>query len=184
MKYVAVVFANGPSYGLSDTVRLCAGHFLRSIIKNLYILQSQDDKAYIRQNVLNCLIDPSLSIRHAAGSIISSILTVITLDTWPELLSALFSMMKSEDYNYLESCMNCLSSITEDCALQLDSNKVGRPLNDLVPQFILLLHHSSDVIRLLATKCLRNIIDIEPQALTIRLNDYLQVYNSSIHKYE
>ncbi|KAK8798768.1 hypothetical protein WA158_007852 [Blastocystis sp. Blastoise] len=173
LQYLSFIFAYGDQANLGESTRLVCGYYLKTTLKSLFVVQKPETKIYIKSCILNCLISNSPAIRNAAGTVVSVLLTIITLDTWPELLQGLYEMIKSQDETILTSCMNCFSQITEDCALQLDSDLVGRPLNTLVPQFLLFFQHPNEQIRLLAVKCMRNIIDIEPQALTMNLSLYL-----------
>ena len=134
-----------------------------------------NNKQYIRNCVLQALIEPNYQIRNAAGVIISQIVTVGTLEAWPELLPSLMDLLKSNDVNCIITSLSCLSKMMEDDIYAFDSDKVGNPLNQLIPMFLSFFTHSNEEVVFHSVCCMRFTIDAMPNALLVNMNNYLQV---------
>ena len=65
--------------------------------------------------------------------------------------------------------------ICEDSAEELNSEELGRPLNQLVPMLLALFSHPKDSFRVTALKCMNHLIQLSPQALLLNMDAYLQV---------
>lgn len=65
--------------------------------------------------------------------------------------------------------------ICEDSAQELNSEELGRPLNQLVPMLLALFSHPKDSFRVTALKCMNNLIQLSPQALLLNMDAYLEV---------
>lgn len=68
-----------------------------------------------------------------------------------------------------------LRQICEDSAKELDSEELGRPLNELVPMLLALFSHPKDSFRVTALKCINSLISLGPQALVLNMDAYLEV---------
>ena len=154
---------------------MIAGFTLKSCIKFFYGNESQNDKQFIRNCVLQALIDPNYQIRNAAGVIISQIVVVGTLEAWPDLLPALTDLLKSNDANYIITSLSCLSKMMEDDIFAFDSDKVGNPLNNLIPIFLSFFTNENEEVVYHSVCCMRFTIDAMPNALLVNMNNYLQV---------
>lgn len=65
--------------------------------------------------------------------------------------------------------------ICEDSAGELNSEELGRPLNQLVPMLLALFAHPKDSFRVSALKCMNSLISLSPQALVVNMDAYLEV---------
>lgn len=175
MKYAVYIFAFGDKFNLNVQCRVIAGFTLKSCIKFFYPDESPMDKQYIRNSVLQGLVDPNFQIRNAAGVIISQIVTVGNLESWPELIPALMNLLKSNDDNYIITGLSCLSKVMEDDIYAFDSDKVGNPLNELIPMFLSFFTNNNEEIVFHSVSCMRFTIDAMPNALLVNMNNYLQV---------
>lgn len=155
--------------------RVIAGFTLKSCIKYLYNNETPEHKQYIRNSVLQALIDSNYQIRNAAGVIICQIVMVGTLEGWPELLPSLVELLKSNNTDFIIASLSCLSMIMEDDIYAFDSERVGYPLNDLVPMFLSFFTNENEEIVYHSVCCMRFTIDAMPNALLVNMNNYLQV---------
>lgn len=65
--------------------------------------------------------------------------------------------------------------ICEDSARELESEELGRPLNQLVPMLLALFSHPKDSFRVMALTCVNSLISLSPQALLLNMDAYLEV---------
>lgn len=65
--------------------------------------------------------------------------------------------------------------ICEDSAQELNSEELGRPLNQLVPMLLHLFSHPKDSFRVMALTCINSLIPMSPQALLLNMDAYLEV---------
>ncbi|CAN0556718.1 unnamed protein product, partial [Ectocarpus sp. 8 AP-2014] len=64
--------------------------------------------------------------------------------------------------------------ICEDSARELESEELGRPLNQLVPMLLALFSHPKDSFRVMALTCVNSLISLSPQALLLNMDAYLE----------
>ncbi|CAN0438037.1 unnamed protein product, partial [Hapterophycus canaliculatus] len=64
--------------------------------------------------------------------------------------------------------------ICEDSAEDLNSEELGRPLNQLVPMLLALFSHPTDSFRVMALACINSLISLSPQALLLSMDAYLE----------
>lgn len=160
---------------LPNNVRIIAGFTLKSCLKFLFTTISAEDQNYVRECILNTLIDSNNQLRNAAGVLITQLVTITSLASWPNLLPSLTQLLKSEDPNYIITSLSCLSKLMEDDIYGLDCAEVGYPLNDLIPMFLTFFQHPNEEIVFHSVNCMRFSIDAMPQALLVNMNQYLQV---------
>ena len=160
---------------LPSNVRIIAGYTLKSCLKLLFDHDSNDSKAYIRSCVLNTLIDPNNQIRNAAGVLITQLVTISGLESWPDLLPALLQLLKSDNQDYIITSLSCLSKLMEDNIYELDSAKVTHPLNELIPLFLSFFQCPNEEIIYHSVNCMRFSIDAMPNALLVNMDNYIHV---------
>ena len=175
LKYILYIFVYGNNYDINEGSRVIAGYTLKSCIKFLYGEEDEQSKAYIRNGLIQSLIDPSIAIRNASGVVISQLMLVIQLSNWPELLPALMELLNSSDENYIITALSCLSKMMEDDIFSFDDSKLGNPLNTLIPRFLSFFTNANRDIVYHSVRCMRFTIDSMSNALLSYMNDYLQV---------
>ncbi|KNB41741.1 transportin [Blastocystis sp. subtype 4] len=173
LKYIVFIFAFGDKMSLPSNVRIIAGYTLKSCLKLLFDHDSNDSKAYIRSCVLNTLIDPNNQIRNAAGVLITQLVTISGLESWPDLLPALLQLLKSDNQDYIITSLSCLSKLMEDNIYELDSAKVNHPLNELIPLFLSFFQCPNEEIIYHSVNCMRFSIDAMPNALLVNMDNYI-----------
>ena len=80
--------------------------------------------------------------------------------------------MREENYFHIDKNdnMNDLH-----CFYAFDSDKVGNPLNELIPMFLSFFTNNNEEIVFHSVSCMRFTIDAMPNALLVNMNNYLQV---------
>lgn len=63
----------------------------------------------------------------------------------------------------------------EDDIFAFDSDKVGNPLNNLIPIFLSFFTNENEEVVYHSVCCMRFTIDAMPNALLVNMNNYLQV---------
>lgn len=169
------IFAHGDKANLQTNVRIIAGFTLKSCLKFLFNDVTAEEKAYIRSSILSTLIDPNQQIRNAAGVLIAQLITVSSLESWPELMPALMEMLKSNNQDYIITALSCLSKMMEDNVYELDTPAVNYPLNTLIPMFLQFFQCPNEEIVYHSVNCMRFTIDTMPNALLVNMDNYLHV---------
>ena len=160
---------------LPYNVRIIAGFTLKSCLKFLFNTVSAEDQSYVRSCILNTLVDSNNQLRNAAGVLITQLVTVTSLASWPDLLPSLIQLLKSDNIDYIITSLSCLSKLMEDDIYGMDCAEVGYPLNELIPMFLAFFQHSNEDIVFHSVNCMRFSIDAMPEALLVNMNTYLQV---------
>eukprot|EP00903_Cladosiphon_okamuranus_P010633 g10055.t1 len=163
-----------PSPQVDERLRQLAGLVLKNLVKSTFKRLEPQAQAIIRERVLLAARDPSQVLRHTAGSVVTSIVSATRLSQWPELLPALVGMLESGDVGLGDGALNALVKICEDSAQELNSEELGRPLNQLVPMLLHLFSHPKDSFRVAALKCINSLIPMSPQALLLNMDAYLE----------
>ncbi|TRZ01377.1 hypothetical protein DNTS_034929 [Danionella cerebrum] len=109
------------------------------------------------------------------------------LQTWPELLPQLCTMLNSEDYNtcevsalllctvfHTQGSFGALQKICEDSSELLDSDALNRPLNVMIPKFLQFFKHCSPKIRSHAVACVNQFIIGRAQALMDNIDPFIE----------
>lgn len=73
------------------------------------------------------------------------------------------------------ACFAIRVQICEDSAQELNSEELGRPLNQLVPILLGQFSHPKDSFRVTALKCINSLISLSSQALLLNMDAYLEV---------
>ncbi|CAN0143401.1 unnamed protein product, partial [Laminaria digitata] len=159
---------------VGEELRQLAGLVLKNLVKTAFKRLAPDAQAIVRERVLLAARDPSQALRHTAGSVVTTIVSTTRLSEWPELLPALVGMLESGDAGLGDGALNALLKICEDSAEELNSEELGRPLNQLVPMLLALFAHPKDSFRVSALKCMNSLISLSPQALLVNMDAYLE----------
>ena len=114
-------------------------------------------------------------IRNAAGVLITQLVTISGLESWPDLLPALLQLLKSDNQDYIITSLSCLSKLMEDNIYELDSAKVNHPLNELIPLFLSFFQCPNEEIIYHSVNCMRFSIDAMPNALLVNMDNYIHV---------
>ncbi|CAB1119753.1 unnamed protein product [Ectocarpus sp. CCAP 1310/34] len=163
-----------PSAQVDERLRQLAGLVLKNLVKTTFKSLEPQAQAIIRERVLLGARDPSQVLRHTAGSVVTTVVSSTRLSEWPELLPALVGMLESEDPGLGDGALNTLVKICEDSARELESEELGRPLNQLVPMLLALFSHPKDSFRVMALTCVNSLISLSPQALLLNMDAYLE----------
>ncbi len=159
----------------AESARMLAGILLKNNIKDGWGLMTVPAQTFFRNQILTCLSDPNEAMRKTVASIIVTIVIKGDLANWPTLLPSLVQGIESNDLPLMDGAFRTLTLISEDCPYDLDKESLGRPLNFLIPKFIILLKSTQENIRNYAIRCLNQFIVVSPPALLVNMDKFLQV---------
>ncbi|MEQ2241733.1 Transportin-2 [Ilyodon furcidens] len=157
-----------------EPTRSLSGLILKNNVKAHYQNFPSGVSDFIKQECLNSIGDPSPLIRATIGILITTIASKGELQSWPELLPQLCSLLDSEDYNTCEGSFGALQKICEDSSELLDSDALNRPLNVMIPKFLQFFKHCSPKIRSHAIACVNQFIIGRAQALMDNVDTFIE----------
>lgn len=179
-------------------IRSIAGLLLKNNVRELPLRIRSDGStavvaaavlAYVKEAVISsdCLADENPPVRQSASSLISTIMLIFGVDTWPEAIQKILSLVDSgpANPNATYGGFLALSKICEDVPRALEAMSINgtRVVDVLIPRVISHLSASSDSrIRIAALKSLNPFIpsaganQAEPAAGAMKpyLNDFVQ----------
>ncbi|XP_078740754.1 transportin-1-like, partial [Lampetra fluviatilis] len=157
-----------------EPTRSLSGLILKNNVKAHYQGFPCAVAEFIRRECLTSIGDPSPLIRATIGILITTIASRGELQSWPELLPKLCTLLDSDDYNTCEGAFGALQKICEDSAEILDSEVLERPLNVMIPKFLQFFKHSSPKIRSHAIACVNQFIISRTQALMLHIDPFIE----------
>lgn len=129
---------------------------------------------------LQCLMDDDAAIRNVAGSCIAAMVTsdhssnILPLDQWPSVFQYLIACLKGEHHqNGVNGALNAIVKLCEDAPETLNSEVLGKPLNQLIPLFLQYFDSPDEKHRTLVLQCINFLIEIMPAALVVNINAFL-----------
>ncbi|EGO26334.1 hypothetical protein SERLADRAFT_355237 [Serpula lacrymans var. lacrymans S7.9] len=154
-------------------IRTIAGYLLKN--NSRLILNATADVAnYVKSAVLQAFYDSPAMIRNAAGQDIVAFLGVLEPKNWPECLQQLVNMLDSPDSDSQEAAFNTLEKACEDYPRKMDIDINGtRPLDFMIPKFLLLSEHPSSKMRAHAVACLSYFVPIGSQSLFAHIDAFI-----------
>ncbi|KAH0829133.1 armadillo-type protein [Lanmaoa asiatica] len=167
--YLAHILAALPQE--EDQIRTIAGYLLKN---NAYLIlkASSDVAEYAKVAVLSAFSDPSALVRTAAGQDIVAFLGVLEPKNWPDCLEQLVSML--DDPSRQEAAFSVFEKACEDFPRKLDIEINGtRPLDFMIPKFLMLSEHPSPKMRSHAVACLSYFVPINSQSLFAHIDTFI-----------
>ena len=107
-------------------VRQAAGLLLKNNLKNAYTAMPLANQEFIKSELLPCLGAQDRQIRSTTGTIISVLVQLGGVASWPELLNTLVKCLDSNDLNLMEGAMDALSKACLSPILQLRTFRLYR----------------------------------------------------------
>ncbi|WZY84587.1 hypothetical protein YC2023_030971 [Brassica napus] len=173
-----LVFILVRAQGKSVEIRQAAGLLLKNNLKGGYSSMAQENRKYIKSELLPCLGAVDRHIRTTVGTIISEIVNIDGVSGWLELLPALVTCLDSNDLNHMDGAMDALSKICEDIPHVLDSEVPGlaetTPINIFLPRLFQFFQSPHASLRKLSLGCVNQYVIIMPAALYNSMDKYLQ----------
>ncbi|KAL0677161.1 hypothetical protein Bca4012_005142 [Brassica carinata] len=155
-----LVFILVRAQGKSVEIRQAAGLLLKNNLKGGYSSMAQENRKYIKSELLPCLGAVDRHIRTKVGTIISEIVNIDGVSGRLELLPALVTWMICEDIPHV-----------------LDSEVPGlaeSPINIFLPRLFQFFQSPHASLRKLALGCVNQYVIIMPAALYNSMDKYLQ----------
>ncbi|CAH8460580.1 unnamed protein product [Dicrocoelium dendriticum] len=170
-KYLAFILFDAVNE--SDSTRSMSGLILKNNLKTHFKLCPPELITFIKDGCLSHLSDPSLMMRSTVGILITTIVTLGGLETWPELLPKLIDCLQSGDMNVIEGAFGALAKICEDSSTQLEDRRFGCPLASLIPKFLEFTSHENPKFRSYALACTNHFINSRSQVLIDYVDQFL-----------
>ncbi|KAJ3148566.1 hypothetical protein HDU89_004663 [Geranomyces variabilis] len=167
--YLACVMA---SRELETSTRAIAALMLKNQLRMHLETMSPDVFATVKAAVVQVLTDEQESVRSAAGSIITTVLS-LGLNLWPEILEVLVNLIDSPQIGAVEGAFSALQKICEDSARQLDKDQ-GAALAFMIPKFIQHFGSSSWKVRACAIQCCNQFVTMRSEAIVRNMEAYVQ----------
>ncbi|KAF8870895.1 transportin-PC [Infundibulicybe gibba] len=174
--YLAYILSSMPQE--EDRIRTIAGYLLKN--NSRLILGSPAEVAeYVKTAVLQAFTDTSIMIRNAASQDIVAFLGVLEPKNWPECLQHLVNALDSTDIDrqeltILQAAFNALEKACEDYPRKMDFELNGtRPLDFMIPKFLMLSEHPSAKMRSHAVACLSYFVPVNCQSLLVHIDTFI-----------
>ncbi|KAJ7778958.1 armadillo-type protein [Mycena metata] len=159
--------------GEEDRIRTIAGYLLKNNAR-LILTAAPEAGAYVKAAVLQAFNDESTMIRNAAGQDVVAFLGQLEPRNWPECLQQLMNTLYSTDLDHQEAAFNILEKACEDYPRKMDVKINGtRPLDFMIPKFLILAEHPSTKVRSRAIACLSYFIPIGVQSLFVHVDTFI-----------
>ncbi|KAF8525967.1 armadillo-type protein [Hysterangium stoloniferum] len=169
--YLAHVTANLSQE--TEHIRTIAGYLLKNNA-SLLLKAPPEVAAFAQSAILQAFRDPQPMIRKVAGQVIVSFLRVLDPKNWTEALTLLVHSLDSPQLEEQESAFDALEKACQDFPRKLDIDMNGtRPLDFMVPKFLMLSEHPSPRIRSHAIGCLFQLIHIQSQSLFAHIDNFI-----------
>ena len=178
--YLLVVFCKMP--GAPAHLRHLAGIQLKNAIKNR--LMNEPEISFVRSEITGALGDAEGKYRRTAAQIVTTICgrhdiparvrNRQPLHDWEGLLPGLLQMLDSGSEVHVEGSFYTLRLLFEDHTDQLCETGLADSLQALVTKMITFFSSASPRVRADAVYCVRMLIMPMPNALVVKLNDFLQ----------
>lgn len=94
-------------------IRQAAGLLLKNNLRSAFNSLSPTYQQYIKSELLPCLGAADKTIRSTVGTVISVVVQLGRVQSWPELLQALAHCLDSNDLNHMEGAMDALYKVCD-----------------------------------------------------------------------
>ncbi|TFL07426.1 armadillo-type protein [Pterulicium gracile] len=169
--YLAYILSALPQE--EDRIRSIAGYLLKNNSR-LILTAAPEVVQYVKGAVLHAFADQSVMIRNAASQDVVAFLGVLEPRNWPECLQQLVNNLDSPDLDVQESAFNVLEKACEDYPRKMDVEISGqRPLDFMIPKFLMLTEHPSSKMRSHAVACLSYFVPINCQSLYVHIDAFI-----------
>eukprot|EP01100_Stratorugosa_tubuloviscum_P007216 TRINITY_DN301_c0_g1_i1.p1 TRINITY_DN301_c0_g1~~TRINITY_DN301_c0_g1_i1.p1 ORF type:complete len:908 (+),score=360.99 TRINITY_DN301_c0_g1_i1:66-2726(+) len=168
--YLTVIFCQRND--LNESIRVIAGLALKNNILQSFGNLNVNARKWTQFQVLNCLSDNLTNVRNTVGSIISTILSILNPQEWPEILQHLCNCLNNENIFLVEGALGALAKICEDFNQELNIH-ASSYITPIITHLLRALSHSNSNIRRLALSSLNQFLVDMPPALNNNFKEYL-----------
>ncbi|CAZ80855.1 unnamed protein product [Tuber melanosporum] len=134
---------------------------------------------YIKSELLLGLRDPHHQIRNYTGNVITELLRIGGVMSWTDMLAQLISLVENTDGNTTpetqEGAMGALLKVCQDSKDELDEEYDGyRPLNILIPKFLLFTQHPVPKVRMQALEIVNIYLPMKTQSILVHIDTLIE----------
>ncbi|KAJ3014635.1 Transportin-1 [Thoreauomyces humboldtii] len=160
------------SHEIDPSVRAVAGITLKNHVRLHIGSMNPVAVGYVKQQVILVISDPETAVRSAAGSIITTILS-LGFSLWPEVLNALVQLLDSPNPNAVEGAFGAFQKICEDCSRDLDMDQ-PQALGFMIQKFITHFGNPNWKVRAAAIQCCNQFIITRSPGLMANMEPFVQ----------
>ena len=173
-KYLTFIFTRLRDQ--DEAVRMVAGLTLKNNVKSYYREMAPEVRHYIRDEVFRCIGDPKTTVRRTAGTIITTIVDVGSLDECPGLLKLFIQMLSTNEVHLIDGTLSAIYKICQDSAekLEEDDHKSGG-LTELFGRLFQFLGSEHEAFRQFALGSINQFIICMPRVLRENFELYMKV---------
>ncbi|KAK4705916.1 transportin-1, partial [Phenoliferia sp. Uapishka_3] len=172
LTYILCIPLNPPE---DDTVRSMAGLILKNNVRLRLEEVPPEVILFVKATIFNAIGDPIPMIRNTVSTVIDTLIVELGPTNWPEALSQLMTLVDSPDPYTQEGAFTTLDKLCQDIPKKLEQMEVGgaRPLDYMIPKFLLHIDSPNAKIRAHALSCTNQFISADTNALTVHLEGYV-----------
>ncbi|VDK35729.1 unnamed protein product [Taenia asiatica] len=171
-KYLMFIFSKMTSE--DEYTRSMSGLILKNHLASTYNKQPPDVIACVKEEALRSMNDPHPLIRSTAGTLITTLVSVGGLQSWPQVIPQLIQSLTTHDPYLLQGTFDALKKICEDSKDELEDDSFFSVLDELIPKFIQFFSHPHPKIRSLALHCANQFISNQSRAFMNHIDDFLR----------
>ncbi|CDS37042.1 transportin 1 [Echinococcus multilocularis] len=151
-----------------------SGLILKNHLASTYSKQPPDVIACVKEEALRSMNDPHPLIRSTAGTLITTLVSVGGLQSWPQVIPQLIQSLTTHDPYLLQGTFDALKKICEDSKDDLEDDSFVNVLDELIPKFIQFFSHPHPKIRSLALHCANQFISNQSRAFMNHIDEFLR----------
>eukprot|EP01127_Copromyxa_protea_P016988 TRINITY_DN5140_c0_g1_i1.p1 TRINITY_DN5140_c0_g1~~TRINITY_DN5140_c0_g1_i1.p1 ORF type:complete len:882 (+),score=197.48 TRINITY_DN5140_c0_g1_i1:2346-4991(+) len=167
--YLAYIFSLAEE---AFSVRTCAGLILKNNLNAGTVAKSEH--MYVKNQVVKAIGDADATVRRTAGSLITTIIGVGSIEGWDGIMQFLVGLLEHPDKNVVDGSFYALDLICEDHPYELDSERAGRPLNFLLPKFLSFFNHAAPEFRDYSLGCIVKLLHFLPNQIVLHIDNFMQ----------
>jgi len=161
-------------HDVPEDTRQVAGLYLKNVIHDRFRDIPPVVLNYVKDNILQAVGDPSRVVRSTVGTCIEMIARNVGLQNWPQLLPGIGACLDGNNDALKEGAFNALLKICEQDPRAMDEERLGRPLNWLVPKLLPYFDHPLDPFREYAITIIKQFLMLLPNGLVVNMRPYLE----------
>eukprot|EP00283_Hemiselmis_rufescens_P009990 CAMPEP_0173429772 /NCGR_PEP_ID=MMETSP1357-20121228/8387_1 /TAXON_ID=77926 /ORGANISM="Hemiselmis rufescens, Strain PCC563" /LENGTH=894 /DNA_ID=CAMNT_0014394007 /DNA_START=35 /DNA_END=2716 /DNA_ORIENTATION=+ len=169
--YMLVVFCKMPEAPME--LRQLAGLELKNTIRLQHHKMDPNVLTFVRQSILDVLGDEVRRNRMIAAQIITTLLSIVTLDAWPELIPGVVAKLEAQGSGGSQGALAALILLCEDHNNALCSQQHADTLNGLLSKLMAQMQSPDAEFRAGAIHCVKHFILRLPNALIVNLPAFL-----------
>uniref|UniRef100_A0A6U4NCF6 Importin N-terminal domain-containing protein n=1 Tax=Hemiselmis andersenii TaxID=464988 RepID=A0A6U4NCF6_HEMAN len=169
--YMLLVFCKMPEAPMQ--LRQLAGLELKNTIRLQHHKMDPNVLTFVRQSIIDVLGAEERRSRMIAAQIITTLLSIVTLDAWPELIPGIIAKLDAQGTGGSQGAMAAMILVCEDHNNALCSQQHADTLAAILAKLMAQMQSSDAEFRAGAIRCVKHFILRLPNALVVNLPAFL-----------